>query len=129
MIRRYPLSLLLAAAIWYVSLMPVPEVNFGHFSWFDKLVHFGMYCALSLLVWAEYAFHHRPFAWRSALVPAVVMPVAMGALVEVAQATLTDCRSGDPLDALANSLGAAFAWAVAALVRFLWNGLGCRKLR
>ena len=120
MLRRYPLSLLLAAAIWYASLMPVPEVDFGHFSWFDKLVHFGMYTALSLLIWAEHTLHVRPFSWRRAVVPALVVPAAMGALVEVAQATLTDCRSGDPFDAAANCLGVASAWAVVAVLRCLY---------
>lgn len=120
MLCRYPLSLLLAAVIWYVSLMPVPEVSFGHFSWFDKLVHFCMYGVLALLVWTEHTVHCRPFRWRKAVVPAVVLPMAMGALVEVAQATLTDCRSGDPMDALANSLGTACAWGIVCFVRRIY---------
>ncbi|MCH5182226.1 MAG: hypothetical protein J1F06_06290 [Prevotellaceae bacterium] len=120
MLRRYPFSLLLAAAIWYVSLIPVPEVDFGHFSWFDKLVHSCMYGALALLVWAEHLAHTHPFRWRRAVVPAVVLPVVMGALVEVAQATLTDCRSGDPFDALANGVGVLCAWGIAAALRCLY---------
>ncbi len=106
-LKRYPLSLLLAVAIAVLSLIRIPEVKLmEHVSLADKWAHMLMYGGLALTVWFEYARRHvRPDARRLA-VGAFLLPVAMGGVLELMQAHLTTCRSGDWLDFVANTLGA-----------------------
>lgn len=107
--KRYPFSLLLALAICIASLMPVPDVDVSQVRFFDKWVHFLMYGSQSLVV--SYEFYRRakrPSLGRWLLL-ACCFPILLGGLLELAQAYLTTCRSGDWLDFLANGLGAALA--------------------
>lgn len=107
--KRYPLSLLLALAICVASLVPVPEVDVSPVRFFDKWVHFLMYGSLSLVLGFEYCRKSvRPSLGRW-LVPACCLPVLLGGLLELAQAHLTTCRSGDWLDFLANAFGTFLA--------------------
>ncbi len=115
-ITRYPLTLLCVAAVWYLSLYRVEPPKVELFSWFDKLVHFCMYGAISTLVWFEHWRAHTKTQRSHAAFAAIVCPIAMGGLVELAQAYLTTYRSGDWMDFLANSIGvcaaSVIAWAV-----------------
>ncbi len=107
--KRYPLSLLLALAICVASLVPVPEVDVSPVRFFDKWVHFLMYGSLSLVLGFEYYRKSvRPSLGRW-LVTACCLPVLLGGLLELAQAHLTTCRSGDWLDFLANAFGTFLA--------------------
>ena len=115
-LRRYPLTLLCVAAVWYLSLYRVPPPPVHLFSWFDKLVHCLMYASISALVWVEYGRQHRQTRVRPIVVAAWLMPVAMGGLVELAQAYLTTYRSGEWLDFVANSVGATLSSLVGAAV-------------
>ncbi len=101
----YPCSILLIVAIWVVCMIPMPETPLSDFSFIDKWTHFVMYGSLTLCLFVEYAVRHRRLELRRLFVGAVVLPVVMGVLIEVAQATLTTCRSGDVWDAICNSLG------------------------
>lgn len=89
-------------------MLPVPETPLSHVSFIDKWTHFVMYGVLTFVIWWEYARNKKSVKNTSLerlLVGGVVCPIIMGSLVEVAQAYLTTCRSGDPFDALCNSLG------------------------
>lgn len=83
----------------------------------DKLQHLLGYAMLA-------ATAVQVFATRRALSWAGIGLVAMGALVEVAQGTLTTTRAMDAHDALANTLGVVLGLATAmtpvrnALLRF-----------
>ncbi|MDD6583558.1 MAG: hypothetical protein PUF07_00975, partial [Bacteroidales bacterium] len=59
-LKRYPLTLLCAAGIWYLCLMRPPSVklDFTDVPGFDKVVHVGMYAAMCGLLWFEYLRHH-----------------------------------------------------------------------
>ena len=88
---------------------PIPaEVPDG-----DKLGHALAYALLS--AWAVMIFRTRRAWLRSA---AALM--ALGVVIEIAQGTLTDNRSGDPYDALADALGILIGLGVALTPADQW---------
>jgi VanZ family protein len=108
-----PIRLVLFAAaclvVLYLSLAPttaIPQVSLS-----DKIEHAGAYLGLSLLgVWA---FPER--LWR------VALGLVLGGIgVELAQAAMGWGRQGDPLDALANTIGVVVGTALALLVGRTW---------
>ncbi|MDQ0465612.1 VanZ family protein [Caulobacter ginsengisoli] len=99
--------------VLYLSLAPttaIPQVSLS-----DKIEHSAAYLGLSLLgVWAFPAWVRR-----------VAIGLVLGGIgVELAQAAMGWGRQGDPLDALANTLGVAVGVGLALLI-----GLGWRRLR
>lgn len=106
--KEYPLSCILVASIWIVCMIPVPETPLDDISFIDKWTHFVMYGTLTLTIWWEYAARHKEnkrFNWKRLLLGGIVCPIVMGCLVELAQAYLTTCRSGDWFDAACNTIG------------------------
>ena len=115
--KRYPLSNVVATAIVILSLIPIPEVpQLENISLLDKWVHMVMYGGLCMVIWWEYLRQHRSIHWHRALVGAVLLPVALGGGLELAQKYLTTCRSGEWLDFLANSVGVVLAALVAVIL-------------
>ncbi|MBI3330583.1 MAG: VanZ family protein [Candidatus Omnitrophica bacterium] len=93
---------LCAAAILYLSVIPVPEGP--EIPWLDKAVHLVQYLALAwLLVQALRAgrLEDGPYLWL-----AWIEATSYGLLIELLQ-VLLPWRSADLLDAAANALGAA----------------------
>ena len=124
-LKRYPLSHLAAALIIVLSLAPIPEVaNLPDVALMDKWVHFVMYGALVVVIWWEYWGWHTKTDWQHAAVGAIALPACMGAGLEVMQEYLTTCRSGEWLDAVANTvgvlLGAVVGYWVVPHVRKGW---------
>ena len=115
-LARYPFTLLCVGAVWYLSLYRVTPPPVHLFSWFDKLVHFCMYAGISTLTWAEYGRCHTTAETRPVLLGAVLAPILMGGLVELAQAYLTTYRTGDWFDFLANALGVLAASALCTAI-------------
>ncbi len=103
--KRYPFSLLLALCIVVVSLVPIPETPLEDIPFYDKWTHFLMYGALSLAAWWDYLRSGKVVKWVKAVTIAVVLPIVLSGLLELAQAYLTTCRNGDWLDFAANSVG------------------------
>lgn len=110
---HYPLTMCLIVIIWTVCMIPVPETPLSHVSFIDKWTHFVMYGVLTATIWIEYALTHPRPSWPRLITGGIVLPMVMGGLVELAQAYLTTCRSGDWFDALCNSLGVLLGAAVA----------------
>ena len=107
LIARYPLSAALIVAIWVMCLTPwIPETPLNDVSLIDKWTHLVMYGTLTAVIWWEHLRQHPQPESRRLLLLAFLAPVAMGGMVELAQAYCTaGHRSGDWLDFLANSLG------------------------
>lgn len=117
--KNYPFSCLIIIAIWVVCLIPIPETPLDNVKFADKWTHFVMYGTLTIVIWWEYNRKHKKqywdimkrykkstdFCWKHLLVGGVLCPIIMGCLVELAQAYLTTCRSGDWFDVLCNTLG------------------------
>lgn len=105
--RRYPITFLLALAIVLLSLLPIPDVRMPvKVPLVDKWTHMVMYGVLTLMIWLEYIRAHRQMRGLRLLLLAFLAPIAMGGALELMQAYLTTCRSGEWLDFVANSIGA-----------------------
>lgn len=104
---RWIFTGLTVVVVTVLSTMYVPEVpELEDVPFFDKWVHFLMYATVTFAMWLDW--------WRSErwTMPPVkfaacsfVMPALWGVLMEFVQACLP-YRSGDGMDALANSFGA-----------------------
>lgn len=118
-IKRFPLTTLTVIAIWILSLMPVKELHLEDIDLSDKTAHFLMYGGLSLVACLEYLYYrkrHQDYASASKLglnllLRGLILPALMGGLLELLQAYCTNGnRSGDWLDAVANSIGAILGY-------------------
>ena len=116
-IRKYPVSLFLIAAIWTVCLIPIPETPLNDVPMMDKWTHFVMFGVLSLCIISEYVYRHRkPKGWDVALV-GMLLPFAMGGMIELAQAYCTGGnRSGNIMDWLADGIGVLIGAAIGSLL-------------
>lgn len=121
--RNYPLSIVLVIAIWVVCMIPVPETPLSHISFIDKWTHFVMYSVLTIVVRMEHYIKvqrhgetSRIMGMPSTIVITLLAPILMGCLVELAQAYLTTCRSGDWFDALCNTLGVLLGTVIAKIL-------------
>ncbi|MGH8076660.1 MAG: VanZ family protein [Lysobacter sp.] len=91
-----------------MSLLPARDLPPSPFSGFDKVGHFLGYAVLS-------AYGGMLFANMRAQALAAAGLVALGLGLEFAQAQLTDSRSGDLRDAVANTLGVLVGLASASI--------------
>ena len=118
-LKRYPVSLLVIAAVVYLSFFRPPSTELDGIPNIDKVVHVCMYFGMSGMLWFEFMRAHRrdhtPL-WH-AWVGAFLCPVLFSGVVELLQAYCTTYRGGDWLDFAANATGAVLASAVALVVR------------
>ena len=106
LVNKYPLSCLLIVVIWILCFCTPPHVRIGHVKAVDKWTHAVMYLGTCLVIWWEYHRNHTDSRNGKRLVTyGIVCPIIMGILIELAQAYLTTCRSGDWFDAVCNSIG------------------------
>jgi len=107
------LWLAMIAVVVATCLLPARDLPPTPFSQFDKIEHFSAYLAMS-------AYAGMLFARMRPQAIAAIGLIAMGVGLEFAQAMLTDSRSGDAADALANGLGALAGLFVARTPVALW---------
>ena len=50
LIKKYPLTTVLVAALWVVCIIPIPETPLSHVSMMDKWTHIVMYFVLSIVI-------------------------------------------------------------------------------
>jgi VanZ family protein len=111
-IRKYPLSLLVIASILFLSLFNPPKTRLDDISNIDKLAHVCMYGGLELVIWIEYLRHHENLNWVKILFFGIIAPIALGGLMEIAQMKLTQGRSGEWADFIADSIGVLIGAAI-----------------
>ncbi len=105
-LKNYPLSLLTVLTIVLLSLLPFPEIKMAEdVPLADKWVHMVMYGGLSLMVWIEYLRNGLGFRKDTAILLTLIAPILLGGLMELAQAYLTETRSGDWMDWFADAIG------------------------
>lgn len=114
-IRRYPLSLLVIAAILFLSLFNPPKTKLDSISFIDKIAHVCMYGGLEIVIWFEYLRHHTGLNRIRMVLLGIVVPIALGGAMELAQTLLTENRSGEWLDLLADAVGVIAGAAVGYL--------------
>lgn len=116
--KRYPLTSLLVVVIWVLCLIPTfPETPLDDFSLIDKWTHLVMYGTLVAVIWWEYTRQHTTNNTRRLFLLAFLAPVAMGGLVELAQAYCTGGRrSGEWFDFAANTIGVVLGTLIGILL-------------
>ena len=140
MIKRNIFSILVALIILYLSLANSHTFDkvssIIDFPNIDKVVHFGMYFSLMMVL----VFENRKIikGFRNLFIIGLI-PFSYGILMEILQATLTVTRTGSVFDALANGAGilvSIFLWLLIKplkkeiLLLAFWNTLqNPRKLR
>ncbi len=118
LVKQFPLTLFCVLLIWYLCLFRPPHIKqLEHIVGFDKLVHIAMYLGTCSLFWLEYLRSKRQWSRLRLTLLAVVFPILMSGVIELAQTYCTDYRSGDWFDFLANSLGVLLALSVMCLLR------------
>ncbi len=115
-LRRYPVTLLIAVCIVLLSLLPISDIKMPvQVPLADKWTHMVMYGVLTLVIWFDYRRSHQQFnAWKLFLF-AFLAPIAMGGILELMQAYLTTCRSGEWLDFVANTIGVCIGTTIGLL--------------
>lgn len=114
---KYPMTWFVTIVIIVLSMIPVPEVpELDNVPFFDKWVHFVMYAALSLVVWMDRVLIHRNKMSGTLWTFLFVYPSVLGGVMELAQAYLTTCRSGDWLDFYADVFGSLLGLILCILV-------------
>ena len=116
-IRNYPLSLIFTIFIWVICLIPIPDTPLSEVHLIDKWTHIALYFILSSIIGHEY-FSANKREKKKTLPQQLVLwewlvPVIMGGLVEIVQATCTNgVRNGDWLDFLADGIGSTLAFLI-----------------
>lgn len=117
LIRTYPVSCLLLAAIWVLCFCTPPHTPLDNVAFIDKWTHIVMYASTCAAIWIEYLRAHKTLSRRRLFVWAWLAPVLMSGLIELLQAYCTGGRrSGDWLDFAANTAGATLAAVIGILV-------------
>lgn len=104
--RRYPLSIILVAVIWCLCMFTPPETPLSEVAYIDKWTHLVMYGGFCSVIWFEYLLRHRNLFWHQIVTWAIISPIVMSGIIELAQAYCTTTRSGEWLDFAVNTLGA-----------------------
>lgn len=120
-IRNYPLSLLFTVFIWVICLIPIPETPLDNVHLIDKWTHIALYFLLSSIIGHEFFMAQKRVGKkplpRQLLLWEWLLPVVMGGLVEIVQATCTDgVRNGDWLDFLADAIGSTVALLIGCIL-------------
>ena len=108
-LKKYPLTLLTIAVIFYLSFFKPPQTDMGEIPGIDKFVHTCMYGGLCFLLWIEYLRIHRNINRLRMFIGGIILPITLSGVIELMQAYCTEHRGGDWLDFAANSLGVVLA--------------------
>lgn len=134
-LKSYPLSVLSVVVIWVLCLIPIPETPLSDINMIDKWTHFVLYGGLCAIVWAEYGRQHTRPLNKQAWIFTLLLPVIMGGLIEIVQATCTGgTRSGDIMDWVADNIGVVLGQLIGiplALTLSKWKkgGQACGNCR
>ena len=121
-LKDYICSTLLTAGIVVLSTMPIPEnAPLGDVPLIDKWVHMVMYAGLAFIIWFDHVVRNRKaINWRHYLF-IFLYATLLGGLMELVQAYLTTCRSGDWIDFEADAIGAIIGIVLSILANKIWK--------
>lgn len=130
-LRSYPLTLLCLVLIIVLSFFSPPHTPLDNVAMIDKWTHLVMYGGTVGVLWLEYWRAHYRRGTRLSPVAlvllAVLLPIALGGLIELLQAYCTaGRRSGEWADFIADTLGVLLATLLGitllkSLARRLWK--------
>lgn len=111
--KQYIFTTITTVGIVVLSTMPIPEnPPLGDVPLIDKWVHMVMYAGLAFLMWVDHVVRSkRQYTWMVRSIMALYA-VLLGGLMELVQAYLTTCRSGDWIDFEADAIGAVLGVAI-----------------
>lgn len=111
-IRKYPLSILVVLTILFLSLFNPPKTKLDDVNNIDKLAHVCMYGGLELIIWIEYLRHHTSLDKLKIILLGIIAPILLGGAMELAQMYLTQDRSAEWADLIADTVGVIAGAAV-----------------
>lgn len=122
----YRFTLLFILVIWVLCLVPFfPETPLDDVPFMDKWTHFVMYGGLCGVAWLEYGWRSPERTRRWTFLWLFLLPIIMGGLIEIVQATCTGGhRSGDIMDWAADAVGVVLGQLIGiplARVASKWN--------
>lgn len=125
-LSTYRLTLLIILIIWVLCLVPFfPETPLDDVPFMDKWTHFVMYGGLCGVAWLEYGWRSPERTRRWTFLWLFLLPIIMGGLIEIVQATCTSGhRSGDIMDWAADAVGVVLGQLIGiplARVASKWN--------
>lgn len=106
-LRAYLLTTIVSASVVVLSTIPIPEeAPLSDVPLIDKWTHMVMYGGLVFVMWVDHVVRNkRLFSWRVCSLM-LLYAVSLGGAMELVQAYLTTCRSGDWIDFYADVIGA-----------------------
>ena len=106
-LNKYLYTEIVTVAIVVLCTIPVPEqAPMSDVPLIDKWVHMVMYGGLVFVMWVDRVVRNKQrFSWVARVVM-LLYAAALGGAMELVQAYLTTCRSGDWVDFEADVVGA-----------------------
>ena len=108
-LKKYPLSILVIATIFYLSFFKPPQTDMETIPGIDKIVHICMYGGLCFILWIEYLRTHQTINRLRIFIGGILLPILLSGAIELMQTYCTEHRGGDWWDFAANSLGVILA--------------------
>lgn len=108
-------------------LMAMPGSSLPKFNWFDRLmldkvVHFGVYALMSVLLylaWHRYKDYEKHYFKAFVIVFLIVAVYA--SLLEIFQGLYVPNRNYDPWDLTVNLFGDAFGWFALVCLKYFYH--------
>ena len=121
-VKEYIWTTLVTVGIVVLSTIPIPEnPPLEDVPLIDKWVHMVMYGGLVFVMWIDHAVRNkRTFSWAARIIM-VLYAIALGGAMELVQAYLTTCRSGDWIDFEADAIGVVLAMACLMFTGKIWK--------
>lgn len=121
-VKEYIWTTLVTVGIVVLSTIPIPEnPPLEDVPLIDKWVHMVMYGGLVFVMWIDHVVRNkRTFSWAARIIM-VLYAIALGGAMELVQAYLTTCRSGDWIDFEADAVGALLGLLLCAGLNWKWK--------
>lgn len=107
--RFYPITLLAIALVTTVCLIPIEDPPLKNVPLIDKWTHMALFGGICSVIVLEMTLNRR----KSKRWTAPVIAALYGGAIELMQAYLTTCRSGEWLDFVADAIGAFALFPIA----------------
>ncbi len=117
LLTHYRFSCAFIVIIWILCFIPIPDSPLSHVTLIDKWTHTALYLVLGLLILTEQLRAMKKAKLSSLIYWVWLIPIAMGGIIEVLQATCTGGRrSGEWLDFVADGIGSTLALLIGILL-------------